>query len=117
MAKGLPTQTPLSLKLWRASRILNKSPFEESLLAHNEAQLDFIIEMYAKDNPRELKFMRVGEVDDSIARTTALRDWANVLIGPALTNYLASKLPSANVLNVLRRGAGIIEMPKRPGSK
>lgn len=117
MASGLPTKTPLAEKLWRASRILNVSPFDAGLLAHTEPQIDFIIEMYAIEHPRELKFTRPGNVDDGLAVSIAQRDWANVLTGEALRDFLANRMPSAAVLSRIRDNMPRIQRGKPPPAK
>lgn len=72
------------------------------LLAHNEAQLDFILEMWAKDNPKRGRFVRGGKIDDGMAETLARKGWTDVLRGAALDRYLARQMPSEAVLKRLR---------------
>lgn len=82
--------------------ILHKSPFDPTLLTHNEAQLDFILEMYSLDNPNILKFNRPGKLSRGVEQSQASASWADVLTGEAYDNYMASKMPSKSVLAILR---------------
>ena len=61
------------------SRILQCSPFEEKVTSLNEAQLDFILEMYAKDHPDELKFSRPNDQSDTPRRIAELKAWRDVM--------------------------------------
>lgn len=117
MAEGLPTKTPLAEKLWRASRILDLSPFDPQLLAHTEPQIDFILEMYAIEHPKEFRFRRAGKLDEGIAVSIAQRDWANVLIGDALRKYLGERMPSAAVLSRIRDNMPRMQRGKPPPVK
>jgi len=72
------------------------------MLRHNEAQLDFILEMYATDHPDQLKFERVGRKDPGILHTEQQVGWANVLTGRALENYMRRRMPSQGLMERLR---------------
>lgn len=102
------------------------NPFSPDLLSLNEAQLDFILEMWAADNPKRGRFVREGAttsgMDDSLAR----KKWADVLRGPALQKYLAGHMPPQAVLDRLRAAAPMTRgrpMPRqirpeqRPGQR
>ncbi len=68
-------------KLWQVSQILgSRSPFD--LLDHNEAQLDFILEMYAEDNPDRGTFIRANNQPPLSAAKLAAA-WERVLVGDA----------------------------------
>lgn len=106
MAAGYETATPRAEKLWRVSRILGeRSPFDPYILGHNEAQIDFVLEMYAKEN-KGVKFVRPGKTDDSENEVLTSRSWANRLMGPALARFMEKKMPSKDVLAILRRVGG-----------
>ena len=75
------------------------------MLEHNEAQLDFILEMYSKDNPKEMKFYRPGFEEEGMQEVMANKSWTDVLMGPALARFMKGKLPSENVLARLKRMA------------
>lgn len=98
----MPTDSPLTRKLWRASRILGCSPFDPKLLAHNHAQLDFILEMYAADTG-EFTFERPGQPAAGAAETNITKIWADVLTGAALKRFLMRRMPSSEVMDRLRR--------------
>lgn len=72
------------------------------MLGHNEAQLDFILEMYSIDHPDQLKFERPGRKDPGIQQTEEKVGWANVLIGKALEAYMNKHMPSQGILDKLR---------------
>jgi hypothetical protein len=73
------------------------------MLDHNEAQLDFILEMYARDHPRELRLVRPDRLDAKAASSVNAAAWANVLSGSSYDNYMKDFLPSEAVLSRLRR--------------
>lgn len=56
MKAGLDPDNLFNQKIWRVSRILNDSPFSEKVQELTLPQMDFILEMYAKDNPEEWSF-------------------------------------------------------------
>lgn len=83
--------------MWRISRILNTSPFDPKLLDHTEAELDFILESFALDNPEEFRFVRPGETDKPTpAELHAAME--SVLLGTARDSFLAQFMPSKAVL-------------------
>ena len=61
------------------SRILQCSPFEEKVISLSEARLDFILEMYSKDAPEELKFSRPNDQSDTPSRIAELKAWRDVM--------------------------------------
>ena len=75
------TESPLANKLWRVSRILNASPFEDRIMDLSEPQMGFILEMYIKDNPDELQLIRGGKEN---LVPNVFKNWLDVLRGPAL---------------------------------
>lgn len=88
------------------SQILNVSPFDPSILGHNEAQLDFILEMYSLDYPDKLKFNRPGRASPGVEEVQAEAEWANVLRGKAYSEYMAPRMPDTTTMEALRRIAG-----------
>lgn len=72
------------------------------MLDHNEAQLDFILEMYSIDHPDQLKFERPGKKEPGLKEVEEKVGWANVLIGKALEAYMNKHMPSQGVLDKLR---------------
>lgn len=83
------------------AQILHLSPFNPDLLNHNEAQLDFILEMYASDHPKEMTFVRPGKPNPAQGPQIA-KQWADVLRGEALAQFMGARMPSAEVMKVLR---------------
>lgn len=71
----------MASKIWRVSRILNASPFEDKVMDLSEPQMSFILEMYIKDNPDELKLIRGGKEN---LVPMVFKNWLDVLRGPAL---------------------------------
>lgn len=69
----------------------HKNPFSPELLALNEAQLDFILEMESIDHPDELTFRRGGEEPISNVRAA----WNDVLRGKARLDYYGDSLVAA----------------------
>ena len=65
------------------SRILQASPFEEKVLSLTEARLDFILEMYSKDEPESLKFSRPNDQSDTPSRIAELKAWRDTLTDEA----------------------------------
>lgn len=88
---------PLAKKLWMVSRVLNTSPFSPDLLNHTEAQLDFILEMHAADNPDDFRFVRPGMVTP-LPSPEAKAEWERRLIGTAHDRYMHKRMPSAAAL-------------------
>ena len=99
----MPTDTPLATKLWQVAKIQgHHNPFHPDLLALNTAQLDFILEMWAADNPKRGRFVRPGKTISGMSDTLSRKAWADRLRGPALKEYLATQMPSEAVLARLR---------------
>ena len=61
--------------MWTVSRILNLSPFSDEVQKLSSAQMNWILEMYAQENP-DVKLSRPGEVSP-VDRAVA---WDSVLI-------------------------------------
>jgi hypothetical protein len=75
------------------------SPFDPALLNHNEAQLDFILQMYVRDHPRgPLQIERPGAPRIINPET----QWADVLTGTDYERYMAKQMPPEAVLQRLR---------------
>jgi len=55
---GLPTKGPLAQKLWLVAKTLHMNPFSDSLQSLTIPQLDWIVEMIAKDNPDKIRISR-----------------------------------------------------------
>lgn len=90
-------------KLWRVSQVLGVSPFSDDLLNHNEAQLDFILQMFVKDNPKEWRITRHGMVGTSETEAA----WANVVTSPGMMQEF---MPSEAVLAKLRHRAPVVRV-------
>lgn len=88
-------------KLWQASQILgSKSPFD--LLDHTQAELDFILEKYADENPKAARFTRLGKTQP-LSRAELDAAWDKVLVGRAHREMMGARMPSEAVMAVLRR--------------
>jgi hypothetical protein len=76
------TESALANKIWRVSRILgDASPFEDKIMDLSEPQMTFILEMYIKDNPDELRLVRGGKEN---LIPMVMKNWTEVLRGKAL---------------------------------
>lgn len=64
----------------------HRNPFGKALLEYNTAQLDFVLEMAAIDEPDRWKFRRSGE---EVERSESLARWRDSLAGRALVGFLA----------------------------
>ena len=89
-------------KLWRTSQVLKVPLFGPDLFAYNEAQLDFILEMYALDHPDEGTFVRPGE-EKPLTPVQLAVQWESVLVGRARDAMMAPMMPSEATLAALRR--------------
>ncbi|MDA8249169.1 MAG: hypothetical protein M0Z28_08315 [Rhodospirillales bacterium] len=87
---GLPTTTLLARKLWQAAKIQgHKNPFGKALIDYNPAELDFVLEMEALDNPREFRFEREGVASDGSHNAAVRAAWASALTGRSLAQSLS----------------------------
>jgi hypothetical protein len=120
---GLATSTPLARKLWAVATIQgHKNPFGKPILEYNLAELDFILEMEALNNPREFTFHRDGIASDGSHIPEAKAAWSRVLRGSALTKFF-SNLPFDAIRKAKERhfgsgGSGLkpgVMMPRRSG--
>jgi hypothetical protein len=65
------------------------------------AQIDFILEMYQAEHPKDYTFTRGGQpTPQKIVSTQA--QWADVLTGDSLREYMGARMPNAAVLEKLR---------------
>ena len=81
-SQGLPIQHPLLRKLWLVAKIQgHKNPFSPELLRLNVAQIDFVLEMAALDEPDKYHFQRAGRAPAPKPETTAA--WFDALKGDA----------------------------------
>lgn len=63
------------------------SPFSRDLLDLNEAQIDFILEMQAIDDPEHFQFTRTAN-PKMPSQSEVAAAWERVLIGKAKTGFL-----------------------------
>lgn len=71
-------------------------PWHPRLLDRSEAQLDFILEAYSIDRPKELRFVRRSTRRAKERPLELLKGWADVLIGSAkddLVKQVSFKVP------------------------
>lgn len=78
--KGIETDSELAKKLWRVSQILNKAPFDSSILELNASQINFILRMYSADHPEEFKILDSDLVEGK-GPTQVMASWSNVFCG------------------------------------
>lgn len=80
--------------MWRVADIQgHRDPFSERMLACTIPQLDFILECYAKDHPKEYTFTRIGL--EAPAEPQAAANWFDVLRGKARDQFMYSRLNHA----------------------
>jgi hypothetical protein len=79
-SKGIETDSDLAKKLWRVSRILNKTPFENAVLELNTAQINFILRMYSADHPDEFKILD-PKIAEGKGPTQVWNNWSAVFYG------------------------------------
>ena len=119
MESGINPDSPLTAKLWRVSRVLGVSPFSDTVLDLNEAQLDLILVMESRDKPKELRFERRADILAKMRMQTEMTSRANVLTGnakKAMHEQVSFKLPAAYTTparGVLKRH----EPPAAPAAK
>lgn len=105
----------MAKKLWQVSRLLgDRSPFDPYVLDHNEAQLDFILEMYALENPRRARFVRPDQPSEGLKHSQAQARWVDVLRGSALQEYLSHKIIMKNVRRRVPPGTAPEPMRRKP---
>jgi hypothetical protein len=78
--------------------VLGVSPFSDTVLDLNEAQLDLILVMESRDKPKELKFERRADILAKMRMQTEMTSRANVLTGTAkkaMYEQVSFKLPAA----------------------
>ena len=91
-SQGLPSQHPLLRKLWLVAKIQgHKNPFSPELLRLNVAQIDFVLEMAALDEPDRYHFHRKGRAAPPQPETTAA--WFDAAYGK---NALGRALEAAS---------------------
>jgi hypothetical protein len=74
----------MARKLWLASRIQgHRNPFGKPLIEYSMAQLDFVLEMAAIDEPDMYSFVRRGVPSGVSLKPRAFAGWTNVLMGRA----------------------------------
>lgn len=96
MTAGLSTKSQVGQVLWRVSRIVGGTPFDENLTRLNRAQLDFILEMYALDNPDSATFVRAGQPSKK-PQSEILAAWDKVLLGRAKQEFLFKRAGGAMI--------------------
>jgi hypothetical protein len=89
--EGIETQSPLAQKLWQASKILGEhttgGPFSKPLIEYSVQQLDFVLEMAAKDDPDKWTFVRPTAAP---AHSVRMSGWNDVLSGSALHRFMTA---------------------------
>lgn len=85
-------------------------------MAHTEVQLDFILEMYALDHPKEARFLRPGKAEPLPSSAIAAA-WTRVLDGSALHEMMGKYLPPQALLDKLKNRSKVMKprMVKGPG--
>lgn len=66
----------------------HRNPFGKALPDYTVAQLDFVLEMAALDEPDRYSFTRDGKETGRSTSTAALASWTDTLKGPLLARYL-----------------------------
>jgi hypothetical protein len=78
----------------------HKNPFGKPLNEYSVAELDFILEMSALDDPEHWTFIRAAK--QAVSTPKALARWIDVLAGPLAAQYQAYIGITAGLDNVRR---------------
>ena len=78
---GINPEDPINKRLWRVSRVLDKSPFEDAVLSLTPAQMNFIIKMHIADNPDLYKPDTSAKAAAGILPIQLQKAWNIVLSG------------------------------------
>jgi hypothetical protein len=111
-ANGIPVTDRLAKKLWLASKIQgHRNPFGKPLIEYSVAQLDFILEMAALDEPDRYSFVRESTTTSPGASAATLASWADVLSGTLQAAYMdrlgITQGNRALALYAAKHGAGL----------
>lgn len=100
-------ETPLSKKLWLASKIQgHRNPFGKPLTDYTIWELDWVLEMEALDRPKELSFSRNGQ--EPVTSAQVMAAWASTLTGAALVRFMKGKWsPKATAVSQAQKGIGL----------
>jgi hypothetical protein len=107
-------------KLWLASRILGGhsagGPFGKPLPEHTPAELDFILEMGAADEPDRYTFLRGGR-EPRRAASQARAAWHAIASGRALETLMARDgvADAQRRLAEYKRRQGVVPEGLKPG--
>ena len=82
----------------------HRNPFGKALLDYTEAELDFVLEMEALDNPKTHVFQRGGVATDGSHIPVLKAAWASLRSGKALDAFFAG-IPFAMVAAARARRA------------
>jgi hypothetical protein len=77
--------------------------------------MDFILEMYLKDNP-DAYMLRRGAEPDKLTQAEVMAEWERKLTGKAKMQYLGVSLPSAAVLKRMREMGSAAEFLRQTAS-
>jgi hypothetical protein len=102
----------LAQKLWLAAKIQgHRNPFGKPLVEYNVAQLDFILEMAARDEPERYSFVRANAAASETVSPQTMAAWTDVLIGRLSTGFLdtlgITEANKAIALYNAKRGFGL----------
>lgn len=74
------------------SQILKASPFSDDVLSLSMARIDWILQMYQKDHPKEFSFVAAHREGDLSPEENNVA-WADRLSGAALKRFLGRWTP------------------------
>ena len=86
---GYSPKNPLLRKLWRVSQVLRINPFGDEIKAMTNAQMTFVLRMYAEDNPDEFK-MTDPDILKGEAAPQLQALWFNKLKGKTANEFARS---------------------------
>ena len=114
---GLDITNPQFRKLWVVASIQGHfNPWRQELLELNETQLDAILEAYAKDNPKRLRFERQKSRRPREHTEQLALDWSGKLTGQAREQFqskVSFRLPDQFRSIRERQGANVHKMPRK----
>jgi len=92
----------------------HKNPWGKPLVECSLAEIDFILEMEAIDNPKEFQFYRSGQSTVPPPAAHSMTAWANVLRGEALMRFMTGRWsPKATARSEAMRNTSMSGM--KPG--
>jgi hypothetical protein len=69
--------------MWRLACLMSTTPWDDRILNLNPAQMDYMVAMYAKDHPDDVKLIDLNDVHP----IDIYKEWETKLSGEAKTEF------------------------------